>query len=125
MKRRISARKSRTKKAKKHHVKLFKTLAQAHEAYMEERALRFDREQEVAALRAERQVQEVFTWLTRDGERLRPCDMEESHLRNTISYLQRTLVYSFGNARFLAPLDYKVQALHEMLKEAKRRSVDI
>lgn len=66
-----------------------------------------------------------FTWLTAEGDRILPRSMDEQHLRNTICFLQRSLVFKFGTARYLSTLELTVQALCEMLKEAKRRGYDV
>jgi hypothetical protein len=62
-----------------------------------------------------------FQWLTSDGRELRPSEMEEEHLRNTVCYLQRRLVSSFGVTRFLDTTAANVEALHQMFVECKRR----
>lgn len=66
-----------------------------------------------------------FVWQTGDGRCLKPLDMDESHLRNTISYLQRRLVHEFGTAKWLQRTATHVEALHEMLKEASRRGIKV
>lgn len=67
----------------------------------------------------------AFRWRTRDGRTLAPSEMDESHLRNTISFLQRHLVYAFGNVTYVDETASRVEALHEMLKEAKARSLRV
>ncbi len=64
-----------------------------------------------------------FMWRTKEGVKILPKDMEESHLRNTISFLQRTLVYSFGTKTWVSSTMFQVEALSEMMKEAKRRGL--
>lgn len=68
---------------------------------------------------------EPFRWKTADGEQLAPAQMDEQHLRNTISYLQRTLVHDFGVARFIARTEFKLVALSEMIKEASKRGFQV
>lgn len=71
------------------------------------------------------EASECFTWRTKEGVSLKPINMDESHLRNTISYLQRTLVFQFGTTRWMARCEASVRALYEMLKEARRRDISI
>lgn len=66
-----------------------------------------------------------FTWTTRDGVSVKPCDMDEQHLRNTVSWLQRNLVYNFGSAPYLGKLSEKVYAFYKMLEECQRRGIEV
>lgn len=66
-----------------------------------------------------------FFWRTRDSRVVAPSDMEESHLRNTISFLQRRLVCVFGTATYVDEAAGSIEALHEMLKEAKARGIRV
>lgn len=96
--------------------------------YAEERDNARDLAQEVIDLRAELKkaiVGKPFEWKTRDNGYIVPEAMTEEHLRNTISFLARFLIASLANASFLGTLDYKVEALNAMLKEAKRRNIRV
>lgn len=66
-----------------------------------------------------------FRWKTSDGRTLKPTEMDEQHLRNTISYVQRTLVHKIGSSRYLQPLGYLGRAFYELLEESKRRGFDV
>jgi hypothetical protein len=66
-----------------------------------------------------------FVWTTRLGERIKPSDMEEGHLRNTISFLARSIVAEVGKVRYLGSLEYQFRAMSEMLKEAERRGLQV
>lgn len=66
-----------------------------------------------------------FIWIAGDGRRMLPSEMDEQHLRNTISYLQRTLTRDFGTVPYLNKLTKRVQAFHEMLKEAESRGFEV
>lgn len=68
---------------------------------------------------------EEFIWVCADGRRMALAEMEESHLRNTICYLQRRLASQFGTVRYLSKLKRDVRALYEMLKEADRRQIEV
>lgn len=82
------------------------------------------RDKEISDLNA-RLITDVFRWKTNDGRHILPKQMDEGHLRNTISFLQRRLVYQFGTATWLYRSEYNVQALYEMLKEARRRGIQV
>lgn len=82
------------------------------------------REQHIEELERMRR-QTAFIWVCADGRRLRPADMEEEHLRNTICYIQRRLTSMFGSVRFLAKTEYHVHALYHMLVEARRRGINV
>lgn len=75
---------------------------------------------EIAKLRAQ-----AFRWRSADGRMLTPNEMDEAHLRNTISFLQRRLVYAFGNSAYLDQTAHHVEALNAMLKEAKTRGLRV
>ena len=66
-----------------------------------------------------------FIWKTADGRHLRPSEMDEQHLRNTVSFLQRKLTVAFGSVRFLQQTAWMVEALNEMFKECKRRGYEV
>lgn len=66
-----------------------------------------------------------FVWVTSDGRRLQPKDMDEEHLRNTISFLQRTIVHRLGTTPYLDTLESRFQAMFEMLKEARNREIRV
>lgn len=77
-------------------------------------------------LRARIQLQPLpFRWHPADGPPLAVTDMDEGHLRNTISYLQRILTSKFGSVRYLSSTEEKVHALWQMLKEARSRGIDV
>lgn len=65
------------------------------------------------------------TWTTADGEQMLISQMDESHLRNTISYLQRRLTADFGRVLYLSAIERHITALSEMLKEARRRHIEV
>lgn len=73
----------------------------------------------------ELEAQHRFIWRTKEGRVVRPREMEDEHLRNTISYLQRTLVFQFGTTRWMARCEETTRALYEMLKEARRREIQV
>lgn len=104
-------------------LKLFRTLAEATASYIDERNAR--QRFEVALAQAQAQIPKPFYWRCADGRTLHPKEMDESHLRNSISFLQRRLTHQFGTATWLNRTTYHVQALHEMLKEADRRHIDV
>ncbi len=96
--------------------------------------LRREHDEVVGELRAEliktaelqsRLKQAEFWWTTREGERVKPKDMTESHLRNTICWLQRRLAYGFGTLRWLSSIAPSAHAFHEMLSEAERRGLEV
>ena len=72
-----------------------------------------------------KELSQEFLWYPADGPPLRPREMEESHLRNTISYLQRVLTRQFGSVRYLSQTEKMAHAFWIMLREAKRRGIDV
>jgi hypothetical protein len=64
-------------------------------------------------------------WTTRDGATIPISEMEDDHLRNTISFLQRKLVASLGHVRYIRDTSNTVKALHHMLTEAERRNMNV
>jgi hypothetical protein len=66
-----------------------------------------------------------FVWIMRDGQPIRPSAMEEGHLRNTICFLQRHITYKVGTATWLSGLEDRFRAMYEMLKEARRRGIEV
>jgi hypothetical protein len=70
-------------------------------------------------------VEKEFFWTTRDGDRVRPSAMDEGHLRNTICFIQRHLTYKIGTATWLSGLEDRFRAMYEMLKEARRRGIEV
>ena len=46
-----------------------------------------------------------FIWICNDGRRVTPAGMDEQHLRNSISYVQRRLVNQFGTVAYLEKLE--------------------
>ncbi len=62
-----------------------------------------------------------FMWRTRDGEWMLPSQMDEQHLRNSVSFCQRKLSSLFGSVSYLETTTDLVRALYEFLKEAKKR----
>lgn len=120
----------RTKAAKKTAKRTKRTVARpSYKAlYEKEHATARDLAGEVIDLRAERDLLKKgpeFFWRTRDGRSLMPRDMEEEHLRNTISFLQRRLVCQFGTVAYVDETFQNVEALAAMLKEAKARGLRV
>lgn len=78
----------------------------------------------------QRRIQEItkaaeYYWITQDGSRIRPSDMDEGHLRNTISYICRRLQQAIGSVRWVATLGPFAEALTHMLHEAKERGIQV
>jgi predicted GTPase len=73
----------------------------------------------------QRKVGKEFVWIMRDGQPIRPSAMEEGHLRNTICFLQRHITYKVGTATWLSGLEDRFRAMYEMLKEARRRGIEV
>jgi hypothetical protein len=101
-----------------------KELLQARLDMANERQLEAEQKLFEAEQRKE-EPKSTYRWTTADGRRLAPREMDEQHLRNTICWLQRTLVARFGTAKYLQELAPRVEALHEMLKEAEERNIDV
>jgi hypothetical protein len=68
---------------------------------------------------------EPFEWKTREGDLLRPAQMDEQHLRNCISYTQRRLQSMFGSTAYLDATRYMARAFYEFLREADRRGLRV
>jgi hypothetical protein len=83
------------------------------------------RKLEDEAAEADNPPAEPFQWMTKTGEKIAPCEMDDDHLRNTISFLARGLATDLSRAAWLNPLQYKLQALFEMLKEAEARDIEV
>ncbi len=66
-----------------------------------------------------------FVWRTAAGRAMLVTEMDEGHLRNTISYLSRRLVFDLGTKPWLSKIAYSVEALNAMLKEAKSRGIEV
>lgn len=66
-----------------------------------------------------------FFWRTSDGRTLKPSEMEEGHLRNTISFLQRSIVADCGRVTYLNTLRNKFEAMTHMLAEATKRGFQV
>lgn len=66
-----------------------------------------------------------FMWRTQDGQLISPTKMDEQHLRNAISYLQRRIVHLSGTSTYLSTLLPSYEALHYMMKEALERGYQI
>jgi hypothetical protein len=64
-------------------------------------------------------------WTTRDGATIPITEMDDDHLRNTVCFLQRKLVASFGMVRYIRDTSSTVKALHHMLAEAERRNLPV
>src|SRR3954454_25272322 len=56
-----------------------------------------------------------FVWTTASGDVVQPKNMDEDHLRNTISYLSRRLISDLGRQAWIHKLHYFVKALDAML----------
>lgn len=72
-----------------------------------------------------RRVPKPLVWTSADGARTAVTEMDEQHLRNTICYLQRTLVLKFGHVRYLSTLTSNIKALAAMLDEARQRGFEV
>lgn len=102
---------------------LVKTIAELRQEQDESRELIITMTKEIDSLKTP--TVSPFVWVSADGRRLKPREMDEEHLRNTICYLQRILVAKFGTVRYLSTTTTWVQALWEMLKEARNRGLDV
>jgi len=69
--------------------------------------------------------EEDFLWVTRDGRYLRPDEMDESHLRNCVSYTQRRLQKQMLEAVDLGTLEHLARAFYEFLRECRKRGLRI
>jgi hypothetical protein len=73
----------------------------------------------------QQKIGKEFVWIMRDGQPIRPSAMDEGHLRNTICFIQRHLTYKVGTSTWLSGLEDRFRAMYEMLKEARRRGIDV
>jgi hypothetical protein len=73
----------------------------------------------------QQKIGKEFVWIMRDGQPIRPSAMDEGHLRNTICFLQRHITYKVGTATWLSGLEDRFRAMYEMLKEARRRGIEV
>jgi hypothetical protein len=76
------------------------------------------------ALYPEKRANE-YIWTTAFGDRLPVSKMDEGHLRNTISFLQRKLVFQFGQSTYLQRTKPLLEAMLAMLSEAQRRGIEV
>lgn len=65
------------------------------------------------------------TWKTRDGQTLLIEQMEEEHLRNAISFVQRRLVAEFGRTPWIETIHPLLKSMDNFLTEAKRRGLRV
>ena len=73
-----------------------------------------------------KEIQPPFVWRTLNGRELMPKDMDDRHLQNTIHYLCRTMYDAYSKEAWLSRrFAGKVEALHHMLTEAKRRGLEV
>jgi len=79
----------------------------------------------VAARAATEADGDEFMWVTGDGRRIQPAEMDEEHLRNAISYTQRKLVGAALNATWLSSAKKLARAFYEFLREAERRGIKV
>lgn len=114
--------KRKSKKTRKTRVPMFQKSRVAFRFLSDGERLRFGR---LFNELNERREAPVFVWTTAGGERVRVTDMDEGHLRNTISYLQRRLVYLFGTVTWMMPVRSTLKALAAMLDEAERRGLQV
>jgi hypothetical protein len=73
----------------------------------------------------QQKIGKEFVWIMRDGQPIRPSAMDEGHLRNTICFLQRHITYKVGTSTWLNGLEDRFRAMYEMLKEARRRGIEV
>jgi hypothetical protein len=73
----------------------------------------------------QQKIGKEFVWIMRDGQPIRPSAMDEGHLRNTICFIQRHITYKVGTSTWLSGLEDRFRAMYEMLKEARRRGIEV
>lgn len=66
-----------------------------------------------------------FIWTDNDGRTWRVSQMADQHLHNTIFFVARKFVSSFGHARFISGLVHYADAFVQLTREAKRRGLDV
>lgn len=76
----------------------------------------------------QRKLNEPFrhaTWKMATGVEIHIKDMDEQHLRNTVSMLTRKLQVQLGSATWVESVHFMVKSLDQMLDEVKRRGLRV
>ena len=72
------------------------------------------------------QVPLPYVWTTGSGMRVEPRGMDDRHLQNAIFWAARTAISQFGAATWLnATFAKRIEGLHHLLQEAKRRGLEV
>jgi predicted component of type VI protein secretion system len=77
------------------------------------------------ALKEETEWKPKPLWTTGTGQQIRIDEMDEGHLRNTISFLQRRIVSQFGKVTWLSEMRDMLASMVAMLDEAKKRGIRV
>lgn len=64
-------------------------------------------------------------WKTGSGRLFRMTEMEDGHLRNTISYCARRLITELSRTVWLKQVEMLIEGLANTMKEAKRRDIEV
>lgn len=79
----------------------------------------------IHAMEREANRKQYPIWKTGRGESIAVNQLEEGHLRNAISYCTRRVLSGLGNTVYLHNIQYLIEGLSNLMKEAERRGIRV